>query len=158
MTRPTPIDDFLHLYCYNSIRITWRITMERQHAQAFGQYLKGRREALGLTTRALAALAKVNQATVVRLEAGAIAEPRPAKLRRLAEALELKPSETFALAGYARASDLPALPVYLRSKYRDLTAIDIEQIETYVSGVLDKRLEAQTTMSMAGLVAEGGQL
>ena len=125
--------------------------MDQPHAQAFGSRLKERREALGFSTRALAALAEVNQATVVRLEAGRIAEPRPDKLRRLAEALQLPTGETFALAGYARANDLPSLPVYLRAKYPELTAADIERLEDYVTELLGEHLGEQAIISLAGL-------
>lgn len=128
--------------------------MDQHHAQAFGRRLKERREALGLTTRALAGLAQVNQATIVRLEAGRIAEPRPAKLRRLAEALGLRPSETFALAGYARACDLPALPAYLQGRYPDLTEADIEEIDAYVNELLSRRLEGRAANALASLTAD----
>lgn len=133
--------------------------MDEQHAQAFGRYLKEHREAMTLTTRALARLAEVDQATVVRLEAGAIREPRPDKLRRLSEALGLNPSETFAQAGYMRAYDLPDLPVYLASKYRELTVAEIDQIEAYVASLLERHgPDVPSIEGVATLAAEEGQL
>ncbi len=113
--------------------------MDHQTAAEFGRFLKARRGELGLTTRKLAELASVNQATVVRLEAGAIAEPRPDKLRRLAEALDMSTSELHARAGYAAARDLPGLNVYLRGKFRDLSPQDVEQIGGYIEGLLRAR-------------------
>ena len=43
-----------------------------EQARALGKFLKERRTALGLSTRALAARSDVDMATIVRLEQGAL--------------------------------------------------------------------------------------
>ncbi len=58
--------------------------MNPRQAKALGKFLKERRTALGLSTRALAARSDVDMATIVRLEQGAFAEPRTDKLRAIA--------------------------------------------------------------------------
>ena len=61
--------------------------MNPQQAKALGRFFKEHRAALGLSTRALAARCGIDMATIVRLEQGAFAEPRPDTLRVVAEAL-----------------------------------------------------------------------
>jgi transcriptional regulator with XRE-family HTH domain len=61
--------------------------MEPDRAAALGQHLRTRREELGLSTRQLSAQAGVNDVTIVRIERGEFAAPRPDKLSRLADAL-----------------------------------------------------------------------
>ena len=55
--------------------------MNPDRAKALGSFLKDHRSALGLSTRALAARCNVDMATIVRLENGAFADPRPETLR-----------------------------------------------------------------------------
>ena len=64
----------------------------------------------------------MDDATVVRIEQGAFAAPRPDKLVRIAEALGLSIADVFGLADYAVPDDLPSFQPYLRSKYRDMPA------------------------------------
>jgi hypothetical protein len=81
----------------------------------------------------------MDQATVVRFEAGSIVAPRPDKLSRLAEALGLRSADVFALAGYTAPTDLPALRPYLSAKYHGLLTEDLDKIEQYVSRIVKKR-------------------
>lgn len=103
--------------------------MNPKQAKALGRFLKEHRAALGLSTRALAARCDVDMATIVRLEQGAFAEPRPDTLRTVAEALGVSLADIFAMADYAIPTDLPAFAPYLRSKYRDLPAPAVEELE-----------------------------
>lgn len=103
--------------------------MTPEQAEALGEYLRDRRTELGLSTHQLAAQAEIDQATIVRLEQGAFVEPRPDTLRAVAEALGLSLADVFALADYVIPSDLPAFTPYLRSKYRDLPAPAVEELE-----------------------------
>lgn len=103
--------------------------MNPEQAKTLGIFLKERRAALGLSTRAVAGRCGVDMATIVRLEQGAFAESRPDTLRVVAEALELSLADVFALAEYTVPDELPAFTPYLRSKYRDLPAPAVEELE-----------------------------
>jgi transcriptional regulator with XRE-family HTH domain len=112
--------------------------MTPEQAKALGQRLKSRREDLNLSTHRLAELAEMDQATVVRLEAGSISAPRPDKLSRLAKVLGLSGADVFALADYIVPHDLPTLKPYLRTKYRGLPPEDVEKIEAYAARLAKK--------------------
>ena len=105
--------------------------MTPQQARRLGKFLKQHRVALGLSTRALAAQCGVDMATIVRLEQGAFAEPRPETLRVVARALDLNLADVYALADYVRPTELPAFSPYLRAKYRKLPAVAIAELERY---------------------------
>ena len=61
-----------------------------------------------------------NDATIVRLEQGLFAAPRPDKLSRIADALDLSRADVFAFAEYVVPGDLPSFHPYLLSKYPDM--------------------------------------
>ena len=103
--------------------------MKPKQAKKLGRYLRDRRNELGLSVRDLEEIAEVSNATIVRFEQGAFAAPAPDKLSRIAEALKLSLADVFALADYAVPSDLPAFTGYLRTKYRDLPAPAVEELE-----------------------------
>ncbi len=103
--------------------------MNPKQAKALGSYLKEHRAALGLSTRALAARCGIDMATIVRLEQGAFAEPRPETLRVVAEALGVSLADVFAMADYVIPDELPAFTPYLRSKYRDLPGPAVDELE-----------------------------
>src|SRR5579884_4379501 len=103
--------------------------MDQEQALELGQRLRERREQLGLSTRELADRAETTHTTVVRLEQGAYDAPAPDKLSRIAEALGLSLADVFALADYSVPTDLPSFRPYLRTKYRDLPAPAVEELE-----------------------------
>ncbi|HEY8624117.1 MAG TPA: helix-turn-helix transcriptional regulator [Casimicrobiaceae bacterium] len=103
--------------------------MSPRQAKALGKFLKERRTALGLSTRALASRSGVDMATIVRLEQGAFAEPRPDKLRAVAQALGTDVADVFAMADYTVPTEL--LVPYLHSKHRDLPPEAISKLERY---------------------------
>jgi len=113
--------------------------MKPEQARQLGLLLKARREACGLSTHRLAAAAEMDQATVVRFEAGSIVAPRPDKLSRIAEVLGISGADLFALAGYTVPSDLPSLRAYLSARYGGLQVDDIDKIESYVGRMAKKR-------------------
>ena len=102
-----------------------------------GRLLRSRREELGLSTYQAAERAGVDQTTICRFEAGAYQQPKPEKLRLLAEALDLNLTTLMTLAGYPVPRALPSLPAYLRLKYRHLPAPAQADLQAYV-----QRLEA----------------
>lgn len=106
--------------------------MTPEQARALGATIRQHRQHRQLTTRALAAEAGIDMATVVRIENGNFLAPAPEKLRRLATALHVSPSELLTQAGYVSNSDLPLPKPYLRAKYPDLPPEAVEQAERYL--------------------------
>lgn len=103
--------------------------MDQEQARELGRQLRSRRDELGLSVRDLEKLTGVDDGTIVRIEQGAFAAPAPDKLSRIAEALKLSLADIFALAEYSVPSELPTFTPYLRSKYRDLPAPAVEELE-----------------------------
>lgn len=112
--------------------------MDDEQAKNLGKVLRDRREALGLSLRQVGKQAELPDVTVLRFEQGAFAAPAPDKLARVAEVLGLTLADVYALADYAVPSDLPSFTPYLRTKYRDLPAEDIDKIEAYASRLARK--------------------
>jgi transcriptional regulator with XRE-family HTH domain len=102
--------------------------MNPQQAKELGDRLRARREELGLSLRDLERKTGVDNGTIVRIEQGAFSAPRPDKLSRIADALDLSLADVFALADYVVPSELPTFTPYLRSKYRDLPAPAVEEL------------------------------
>jgi transcriptional regulator with XRE-family HTH domain len=115
------------------------VDMKPERATGLGQLLKAKREERALSTHRLAAAAGMDQATIVRLEAGSIAAPRPDKLSRIALVLGISGADVFALAGYTVPTDLPSLRPYMQAKYDGLLDEDLDRIETYVARIAKKR-------------------
>jgi transcriptional regulator with XRE-family HTH domain len=90
-----------------------------------GEFIKAQRAALGVSQRQLAGRIGIHHSYLARLEAGDYAQPAPAVLHRLAEALDLEPEDLFALAGHTVPHELPSFAPYLRAKY------DISDQERY---------------------------
>jgi transcriptional regulator with XRE-family HTH domain len=106
--------------------------MTDTNIQKLGELLREKREAKGLSIRALAREADMRDTTIMRIEQGLRAAPTPDVLARLAEVLELPVSELFTLAGYTTPDDLPSLPAYLRVKYRDLPQPARDELSNYL--------------------------
>lgn len=112
--------------------------MDEETAKALGDQLRARRQALKLTTAAVAERAGITQPTYTRIEMGQFAEPKPDKLAGIAEALGLQTADLFAAVGYTVPTDLPSFKPYMRSKYSDLPEADIEAIEQYAAKLARK--------------------
>lgn len=110
-----------------------------------GNYLRARRRELGLTSRGLAELSGLEQATIIRVETGRIRRPRPDILTKLAEALDVDSADLFARASYTAPTSLPSLTPYLRTKYKDLPAKEVAKIEAYA-----ERLARKHGIALAG--------
>jgi transcriptional regulator with XRE-family HTH domain len=94
--------------------------MNEDQAKSLGQFLRRRRQELGLSKRQLAALARMRDSTIVRIERGEFIAPRPDKLARIATALHLSLADVFARAAYFVPDELPSFGTYLRAKYPEL--------------------------------------
>jgi len=114
-----------------------------QQAKELGRRLSARREELGLTVRDVERLAGVDDATVVRLENGVVADPRPATVRAICEALDLVVADVYPIVDYA--GSLPTFRPYLRTKYRGLPPEVVEQLDR-----IFQRLAARHGLDPAG--------
>lgn len=102
--------------------------MTEQELTRLGRRISQRRRIMGLTQRALAAQVGIAHTWLHRLERGEFAEPDPAKIARVFDALQLAASKRMSgeLAGR-----LPELRTYFRAKY-DLSPDQAAQVERYV--------------------------
>ena len=75
----------------------------------------------------------MNNAVILRIETGAIAQPRLDKLNRLARALGLNVAEL--LIG-ARAIDLPPYRAYLEARYPSLPRGAVNRLERHFDKVI----------------------
>lgn len=112
--------------------------MDEEQAKKLGALLKQTREARGLSMRQLAKLVDVRDVTILRFERGDQAAPAPDKLARIANVLGLSLADVYALADYAVPNDLPSFTPYLRTKYRDLPADEIDKIQAYAARLARK--------------------
>jgi antirestriction protein/transcriptional regulator with XRE-family HTH domain len=106
-------------------------TMKPEQIQAIGAFLRTQREAMGLTLRDLEELSGVGNSVIARFESGFINRPDPNKLARLSRALGVSLNEVLAAGDVTSGADLPAMPVYLRSRYEELPEEAIEQMNRY---------------------------
>lgn len=112
--------------------------MTPQQARAFGAYIRNRREAVGISQSQLARLVETRDSTINRLEAGSFSAPRPDKLTRIADCLQLNLADVFAMVGYALPRDLPTPLPYFRAKYPDLPQEAIDEIESHLRVVAQR--------------------
>jgi transcriptional regulator with XRE-family HTH domain len=106
--------------------------MTEDNTTKLGTLLRQKREEIGLSIRALGRETDIPDTTIMRIEQGSIASPSPALLAKLSERLEVPLSELYELAGYAIPNDLPSMPAYLRTKYRDLPAPARKELNNYL--------------------------
>jgi transcriptional regulator with XRE-family HTH domain len=104
---------------------------------ALGLYVKDKRLAVGMSSRALSEKIAVHHSTINRLESGVNAHPAPEILERIAKVLKFPSEDLFALAGYDVPEKLPTFPAYLRSKY-EMTPEAAKQLTEYF-GFLTER-------------------
>src|SRR6266508_5535485 len=97
-----------------------------------GDFIRKTRQDRGLSLRSLAEASRLDWSYIGKLEKGEIATPDPAKLQKLARALEVEVEDFYALAGYLMPEGLPELAPYLRAKY-DLPEAASGDVERYVA-------------------------
>ena len=110
-----------------------------------GEYIRVQRESLGISQRQLAGRIGIHHSYLARLEAGDYAQPAPAVLHRIAEALDLEPEDLFALAGHTVPHELPSFAPYLRAKYdiSDQAARELTSYFRYLTERYDIRERAE---------------
>lgn len=110
--------------------------MNQEQARQLGDYLREARISRGLSQRRLAKISGLNQSTVVRIEDGQFLAPTAAKLRALAEALDLNLTDVWNLAGYGLDAELPSPMPFLRAKYSDLPDKELNALTEDVAHIL----------------------
>lgn len=112
--------------------------MDPKQALLLGKQLKEARNRLGLSAREVADRSGMADSNVLRLEQGAIANPRPETLKSLADALDLDLADLYAAAGYVQPTGLPSFAPYLRSKYAHLPASAQRELERTFQKIASK--------------------
>jgi transcriptional regulator with XRE-family HTH domain len=103
-----------------------------------GNLLQARREALGLSLYELAKRADIDRSVILRIESGAIRQPDPRKLARLAKVLDLPLTKVYGLAGYPSGRQLPSFQPYLRDRYRKLPPEAVDRLNTYFEEISEE--------------------
>jgi len=112
--------------------------MSEPPSRTLGATLRERRRSLDYSTKTLGEAVGVPSSTISRIETGSFKAPRPDKLARIAEILQLPASEVFALAGYVTPHDLPEYITYLRTKHPHLPDAAIERLSRHLRDVLSE--------------------
>ena len=102
--------------------------MNHVQARGLGDLVRGKRRELGLSTHQLGAKVGVRQSTIVRIEQGHFASPRPAKLSGIATALGISLADVYAKTGYLVPDELPSFEPYLSAKYPNMPSDDVAQL------------------------------
>jgi transcriptional regulator with XRE-family HTH domain len=99
--------------------------------QTLGEYIRARRLSRELSLAEAAELSGLHFSYWSKLEAGQYSSPSPKHLQAIARALEVDFEDLYGLAGYEAPERLPAFPGYLRTKYVDLPAEAVADLERY---------------------------
>jgi len=107
-------------------------------AKQLGTYVRRARLAKDLSLRGLADMIGVSFSAIRDLEAGRFREPRPAKLAKLARALEVPVEDLYTIVGYTMPEGLPEFGPYLRTKY-ELSSSEIKQLNKLFEDLAAKK-------------------
>lgn len=116
--------------------------------QRLARLLQKARLTLHLSQRSLSSMSGVPQTTIIRLEHGEVARPRPDVLSALASALALPLADVYAALDYEAPVELPSFAPYLRQRYGLLSSDAIEELSLFFEnlarreGILEDGLEA----------------
>jgi transcriptional regulator with XRE-family HTH domain len=88
-----------------------------QKKLTLGQFLEAARQQAGLSVRQLAAASGVHRSSVERLLQDEVDEPSPDHLMGLAQALEVRLTDLYLLAGLPIPQEMPSVDVMLRAEY-----------------------------------------
>ncbi len=112
--------------------------MSPDAASRLAELLRTAREQLGLSVREVAKRSGVVNSNIVRLEQGAIPNPRPETLKAIADVLDLDLADVFASIGYVQPKGLPSFTPYLRSKYGDMPESAVQELQRYFTKLAQK--------------------
>lgn len=91
--------------------------------------LASKRAESGLSVAEVGRRAGVDGGTVWRIEQGMIASPKAENLQAIGDVLGISASDLFATVGWMPSKELPTIRPYLRTKYRQLPADAVAEIE-----------------------------
>ncbi|WP_431230431.1 helix-turn-helix domain-containing protein [Paenarthrobacter nicotinovorans] len=112
--------------------------MQDHDIQQLADAIRERRQELGLSASEVARRADVAKGTITRLELGQIASPRMDNLRTIADVLQIPLTNLLAESRVLRDSDLPTLHPYLRTKFKDMPASAVREIEEHFRDVASR--------------------
>lgn len=113
--------------------------MEAEQGQTqLGRVVQAQREAMELSQYELAKRADIDRSVVLRIESGAIRQPDPRKLARLAKVLDLPLTKLYGLAGYPAGRQLPSFQPYLRDRYRTLPPEAVDRLNSYFEEIAEE--------------------
>jgi transcriptional regulator with XRE-family HTH domain len=101
-----------------------------------GQYLEQARQEAGMSLRQLAASAGIPPTSVNRLLKDEVDEPRPEHLMGLAQALDVRASDLFLLAGLPIPKELPSVDAMLRAEY-GLSEQGLAEAKRHIAGIAE---------------------
>ncbi|WP_425415509.1 helix-turn-helix domain-containing protein [Paenibacillus borealis] len=132
-------------------------------AEEFGNYLKQLREDKGLTINQLASLAGISGAQISRIENGLRGVPKPATLRKIADATDVSYEELMGHAGHLTESESStegAVPAWATSKdKRDFRQMLEDDGELMFDGIpLNKEDKQRIKDVLTGLFWEAKQM
>lgn len=84
-----------------------------------GSLLRAEREARGLSLTQLATWVGISRQYLSRLERGEYVHPSARVLSQIAQRLDIRSEDLYALTGYLLPTDLPNFGPYLRAKHPD---------------------------------------
>ena len=102
-----------------------------ESAARLGQLIQQTRHTRKLSVRQLSSMSGIPKSTIIRIEHGEIARPRPDFLAAMAKALMIPIAEIYATVHYPAPRDLPSFAPYLRVRYSDLPDEAIEELTRY---------------------------
>lgn len=104
--------------------------------ETLGEYVRGKREAAGLSQRQLAQEAGVSFSNISRLESGFHTTPTPGLLKNVADVLDIDLAELLSYLGFEIASS-GSLNDYLRRDY-DLPDEGVEEAQRAIERIARK--------------------
>lgn len=103
-----------------------------------GKAISKRRQRLRISASELARRTGLSTTTVTRTELGEITSTRIETVQTLAQALNIPMTELLTESQIINGKDLPAMTPYLRTKYKDLPAEAIREIESHFETIAAK--------------------
>lgn len=103
-----------------------------------GKAISKHRKNLGISASELARRTGISVTTVTRTELGEITSTRMDTLQAMAQALEVSVTQLLTESQIIKGTDLPAMTPYLRTKYKDLPADAIREIEAHFETIAAK--------------------
>jgi transcriptional regulator with XRE-family HTH domain len=110
---------------------------KRGSAETLGEYVRAKREAVGISQRQLAAEAGVSFSNISRLESGFHAAPGPELLKNIADVLDVDLAELLSYRGINISEAKGSLNDYLRRDYQ-LPEEGIEEARAAIDEIASK--------------------